>query len=242
MFWKKKLTEEDTTPSSQSEFGVSDTSITASAKEPAVIDGRPVDAFGALAQEKSRARAELLADNSEDDITSRFSRVRSALGAGTVIQGKLSFDTPVRIDGKLSGEVYSSSTLVVGATGVVDAEVQVACLVVMGVVRGKIYASEKIEVLSGGTLDGVLATPSLSVEDGTCFNCTCTMSGLSEKKSAAAHEKGVATRDDRPVAGTQTGSKPQSAGNLTENPTETSNKTNDSKRSPVEANQELRIT
>ena len=44
----------------------------------------------------------------EECLSEKYGKVRSALGPGTVIQGRLSFDTPVRIDGTLSGDISSS--------------------------------------------------------------------------------------------------------------------------------------
>ncbi|NMC62498.1 MAG: polymer-forming cytoskeletal protein, partial [SAR324 cluster bacterium] len=83
----------------------------------------------------------------------RFGQVRSALGTGTVIQGKLTFDTPVRIDGKLSGEIFSTAALIVGREGVIDASVDVTTLIVLGAIKGPIRASERAEVYSGGSLE-----------------------------------------------------------------------------------------
>ena len=103
-------------------------------------------------------------------------RVRSALGAGTVVQGKLSFDTSVQIDGKLLGEVYSSRTLVVGKSGSIDAIVNVATLVVEGQISGKISARERVEVRAGGILSGEVSTPNLVVETGGILQATCNMS------------------------------------------------------------------
>lgn len=111
----------------------------------------------------------------EDQLLERFGKVRSALGPGTVVQGKLSFDTVVSIDGKLGGEIFSSKALFVGASGQVDAQIEVAALVVRGVVRGNIKATERIEILSGGQLLGDVLTPVLVMEEGCVFSGNCVM-------------------------------------------------------------------
>lgn len=108
-------------------------------------------------------------------VSERFGKIRSALGPGTVIQGKLSFDTPVRIDGKLSGEIFSSRALIVGQTGRIDAQVQVASLIIMGSVNGNIKATDRIEVWKGGVLSGEVSTPILVVQEGSWFNGACAM-------------------------------------------------------------------
>lgn len=113
----------------------------------------------------------------------RYGKIRSALGPGTVIQGKLSFDTPVRIDGKLSGEVYSTKPLIVGETGDIQADVQVSALVVMGKVSGNIKATERIEILKTGEISGEISTPALVIEEGARFTGGCAMSGKAANSS-----------------------------------------------------------
>jgi len=110
-------------------------------------------------------------------------RVRSALGPGTVIHGKLSFDAPVSIDGKLSGEIFSSKTLHVGKSGTIDATVEVAALVVRGIVKGSIKAAERVEIREGGQLIGEVVTPVLIMEEGCLFNGACSMPQTSQKKN-----------------------------------------------------------
>ncbi len=100
-------------------------------------------------------------------------KVRSALGPGTVIQGKLSFDAPVSIDGKLGGEVFSSKALLVGKTGFVEAKVEVASLIVFGQVRGSIVASERVEIRAGAVVEAEIVAPIFVVEEGGRFNGTC---------------------------------------------------------------------
>ena len=95
-------------------------------------------------------------------------QVRSALGPGTEIDGKLRFDATVSIDGKLRGEVFSSEALIVGKSGNVDAQITVKRLVVYGFVKGTVKA-ERIDLIAGGTLEGDIECPSLSIEAGALF-------------------------------------------------------------------------
>jgi cytoskeletal protein CcmA (bactofilin family) len=112
---------------------------------------------------------------SEQGLIDRYGIIRSALGKGTVIQGKLSFDTPVRIDGSLNGDVYSSQVLIVGESGVIEADIEVSSLIVMGKVKGKIKARERIELWSGGVLEGEIDCPAFVMEENSQFDGTCTM-------------------------------------------------------------------
>lgn len=120
-------------------------------------------------------------DHSHDDaaieakLVERFGKTQSALGHGTVVQGKLSFETSVRMDGKLSGEIVSTRAVIVGRTGDIEAEVEVATLIVIGKVRGNVRATERVEILAGGEVQGSVTTPVLLVEEGSVLNGTCTM-------------------------------------------------------------------
>lgn len=150
MFWKKPLTNEQENITDMAHTSPSDPYKAEPIKQPApAIKDEPV--------------------------ANKFGKVRSALSAGTVIQGKLSFDTPVRIDGKLTGEVFSSETLIVGTTGTVDAQIEVASLVVMGQVRGNIKASHRIDLMAGGRIDGNVNTPIFRMDETASFTGKCSM-------------------------------------------------------------------
>lgn len=106
----------------------------------------------------------------EEDLVRRFgSRVRAALGPGAVIQGKLSFDSPVRIDGTLVGEVTASSTLIVGEQGVVEARISVGSIVVLGQVIGNVEAEDLIEIKAGGRLIGDIKSRRIVIEEKGFF-------------------------------------------------------------------------
>ena len=61
----------------------------------------------------------------------------------------------LRIDGRFSGKISSSSgTLLVGAGGQVDANVDVAVALIQGVVNGDIIASQRVELGRASKLSG----------------------------------------------------------------------------------------
>lgn len=110
----------------------------------------------------------------EEDLQRRFgARVKEAIGAGTVIEGKLSFDAPVRIDGTLTGEVTSTSTLIVGEQGVINASIDVGSLIILGQVNGDVESKDLVEIKAGGRLEADIRTKRLVIEDGGVFNGCC---------------------------------------------------------------------
>ncbi|MFQ6672086.1 MAG: polymer-forming cytoskeletal protein, partial [Candidatus Tectimicrobiota bacterium] len=72
--------------------------------------------------------------------------IAAFLGEGTEFQGTLTFEGTIRVDGKLSGEVISRDTLVVGEDAEVEAEINVGVLVCRGRVSGNVKASDRIEL------------------------------------------------------------------------------------------------
>src|SRR5947207_9919389 len=82
----------------------------------------------------------------------------------------------LRIDGRFSGKITSTSgTLVVGAGGQVDANVDVAVATIQGIVNGDIIASQRVELGRASKLNGNIKTPSLVIEQGAVFEGSCKM-------------------------------------------------------------------
>lgn len=140
----------------------------------------------------------------EDRLNERFGKPRSALGPGTVVQGKLSFDTPVRIDGKLTGEIVSTKAVIIGIQGVVEAQLHAEAVIVLGKVKGDVVAKDRIEILAGGSIEGSIKTPLFLLEEGGIFNGTCSMEIQSQpakdatsqqKQSAPVQQASTATGD-----------------------------------------------
>ena len=92
--------------------------------------------------------------------------LRPSLGADTSVTGKLSFEAPTRIDGKLRGEVRAGDLLVIGETGLVEGLVRAARLVVHGQIHGDIRCATHVEVAATAIVTGTIETHSMTVHDG----------------------------------------------------------------------------
>ena len=91
----------------------------------------------------------------------------------TEIKGELNFKGSFRIDGRFNGKIASDSTLIVGDKGKVDAEVNVAHVIVNGEVKGTIQAKDKVEIHGQGRVIGTIVTPKLVVEEGAYLEANC---------------------------------------------------------------------
>jgi cytoskeletal protein CcmA (bactofilin family) len=117
--------------------------------------------------------------------------VTTLLGKGSEFEGKLSFEGTVRVDGKLTGEIFTDDMLIVGEGAEVNAEVTVGSIVIQGTVRGNITAKRSVEIHSPGRVRGNINTPSLFIERGVFFDGNCQMDSgaASEPTPASRHNK-----------------------------------------------------
>jgi cytoskeletal protein CcmA (bactofilin family) len=107
--------------------------------------------------------------------------IKAFLGPGTEFQGTLTFEGTIRIDGKVSGEIVSRDTLIVGEEATVEAEINVGVLVARGRIKGNVRAAERIELHETCELVGNITTPKLMIAEGATFQGSCEMPQVSEK-------------------------------------------------------------
>lgn len=113
--------------------------------------------------------------------------------AGCTIRGELEFSSSFRLDGRVEGTVRSTSELVVGESGEVDGEVDVARCLVGGAVKGTIRATEQVVLHAGAKVHADVFTPALVMEDGALLEGRVSMTG-----SATGNEKKSTNPPTRP--------------------------------------------
>lgn len=103
--------------------------------------------------------------------------INTVIGRGSVSEGKFKIETGVRVDGTLRGELTSSGTLIVGETGVIEADVVVRDALISGRIVGNLEAEEKVHLQSQASFIGKLRTRLLVVEEGAVFKAECEAGG-----------------------------------------------------------------
>ncbi len=101
--------------------------------------------------------------------------ISTLLGRGSEFEGKLTFEGAVRIDGKLSGEIFSDGVLIVGEGAELSAEIDIGEIIVQGTVIGNIRAKRGIEIKAPARVKGDITTPSLQIDKGVVFEGKCFM-------------------------------------------------------------------
>ncbi len=128
--------------------------------------------------------------------------ITTLLGRGSEFEGKLTFEGTVRIDGKLSGEIFSEDVLVIGEGAQVSAEIDVGVIIVEGNVNGNIRAKRAVELHAPARVKGNIETPSLYIDKGVMFEGFSKMEsaggGLSERERPRTLE-GLAAAAAKPA-------------------------------------------
>ncbi len=101
--------------------------------------------------------------------------VNSLIGVGSEFRGEFKVKDLLRIDGYFKGSIVTEGKVLIGQTGVVETDIKAEIVVVGGEVRGSIFASKRVILLSTCKLVGDIVTSSFLVEEGGVFNGHCTI-------------------------------------------------------------------
>lgn len=97
-------------------------------------------------------------------------RIDSLIGAGTVVDGDVTFTGGLRIDGHVRGNVVAANsepgTLVVSEQAKVDGEIRVSHVVVNGTVNGPVTADDYLELQSKARIVGDVSYKMLEMHVG----------------------------------------------------------------------------
>jgi cytoskeletal protein CcmA (bactofilin family) len=121
------------------------------------------------------------------------SGLNALLGPGSVVEGKLSFQGQVRIDGTFNGSIKTTDTLIIGESARITAEITCGSVVVNGEVNGNITAKESVELHRPARVKGDIATPSLVIDKGVIFEGSSRM----ENGRVVELDRSVASRPAR---------------------------------------------
>jgi cytoskeletal protein CcmA (bactofilin family) len=118
----------------------------------------------------SNKKDTIMAKNNEADHTSI-----NLIGAGTTIKGEIKSNGDIRIDGTLTGQVYSKGKVVVGNTGIIDGEIYCQNADFSGTINAKVEVSELLTLKATSKLSGEVTTNKLAIEPGAKFTGSCNM-------------------------------------------------------------------
>lgn len=97
------------------------------------------------------------------------------IGAGTVINGDISSNGDIRIDGTLIGNLSSKAKVLIGQDGVVEGDIIGQQADITGKVTGMLKIKELLQLRGKCNVNGELYAGKLEVEPTATFNGSCHM-------------------------------------------------------------------
>ena len=110
---------------------------------------------------------------------------------GSEIEGKYTFSGTVMLNGKFSGEIQSTDTLIVGEKGVVNATIHAGTVVISGEVVGNVHATERVELRGKARIFGDVEAPVVVMEEGVLFEGHSRMTKAKPVGTPAARDLSV---------------------------------------------------
>lgn len=102
-------------------------------------------------------------------------RITTIIGKGAECNGDFNADGSVRVDGVINGNVNVTGTLIVGATGSINGDVDAQNIIVGGEIIGDIRITDKTELTSTGRLIGNITTVLIVIDENAIFQGSCNM-------------------------------------------------------------------
>jgi cytoskeletal protein CcmA (bactofilin family) len=153
----------------------------------------------AVAQDSAPAATKAISESESIARSIKDGTMSGYVGTGTSLSGEVTFKAMWRIDGQFSGRIASENgTIIVGNSGQVDANVEVAIATIHGSVNGDVVASQRIELGRTARVNGNIQTPSLTIEQGAVFEGSCRMLqaiATVEKENGAVVRESYSSRE-----------------------------------------------
>jgi cytoskeletal protein CcmA (bactofilin family) len=97
------------------------------------------------------------------------------IGVGTEINGDVSSNGDIRIDGNITGTIVSKAKVVIGPQSIVKGDIEAQNADISGIVTGKIRVTETLYLKGTARIHGDVTVNKLVVETGAEFNGNCSM-------------------------------------------------------------------
>ncbi len=85
------------------------------------------------------------------------------------IEGQLSGEENILINGRVVGSIKLNGDIVIGSTGVVEADIEGNTIIIQGKVKGNVTARSHLEIQSTGKMLGDISARSIDIKEGSTF-------------------------------------------------------------------------
>lgn len=113
---------------------------------------------------------DLGATESRANPAAKSAPAQNIIGKGTVIDGNLSAEGDLFVEGIVRGDVVTKTSLMVGPGALIEGNLSAQHAEISGRVNGTVQASGLLTIKASGIIDGDVITKNLNVESGSTFN------------------------------------------------------------------------
>ena len=93
----------------------------------------------------------------------------SLLSKEVKIEGDIQGNEDLQVDGQLKGSVKIAGNIVVGPTGLVEADVEADNVIVQGQITGNVLVRKQLQIQSSGKLLGDCMAQTIDIKEGALF-------------------------------------------------------------------------
>lgn len=117
-------------------------------------------------------------------------KVDTLIGPSASLQGDITSEGDVRVDGNFNGNILCKREVIIGETAVMTGNITADTVIIFGKVKGNIKSSGLLEIMSTGKLYGDIDVKSVAIKEGAVFKGKSIMNSdekesLVEKEAAA---------------------------------------------------------
>jgi cytoskeletal protein CcmA (bactofilin family) len=93
----------------------------------------------------------------------------TVISSGITIEGDLSSDDDVVVQGTIKGKLTAKDGVTVEAGGVVDADIHGGAMTIAGTVTGDLHSSDRVDLQNGARVVGNVKATRITIADGAQF-------------------------------------------------------------------------
>jgi cytoskeletal protein CcmA (bactofilin family) len=125
----------------------------------------------------------------------------SVIDQHTALQGTITTDRDLRIEGRVSGAILCDGVLTISSGAEVDAEIDAADIIVSGTMSGKVRCRGRLEIRATGTVRGDVTTGSLIIVEGARYEGQIAMEAtpVAGDATAATDSDAITLEDVEPA-------------------------------------------
>ena len=93
----------------------------------------------------------------------------TVIGSGITIEGELTSDEEVVIEGNIKGMLNTSDRITISPDASVEADITASTISIAGKITGNVNAGDRVELQAGGKLIGDVKAARITIADGASF-------------------------------------------------------------------------